>query len=220
MTRQGKSVRTSVVVLLALLVTGMAAPLAARAPYRTGDTVRINGRVTGADGGPLGEVTVLLEVSRTAFKLRRFRREKGDTLQVSVTADEDGRFAIDWRWDSYYNTFELAVALPVRRDGRDSVEIFTRVDVTEKVRAGSPVSVALEVENSGYLQWLREFLAGLASEDEIRIYREMGRPDRVDKDEGGEAPESAWWYFEAGRVYRFRAGELEQVTHFEPVKPL
>ncbi len=44
----------------------------------------------------------------------------------------------------------------------------------------------------------------------------MGRPDRFD----GEGETAAWWYFEAGKVYRFRAGALEQVEHFEPIKPL
>lgn len=188
--------------------------------YRTGDPVTITGQVTDAGGRPMAEVEVLLEVSRRVFKLRGFRREKQDTLRVPARTDQDGRYSIVWRWDGYYNTFELAVALAVRKAGSDGFEVFTRVDVTEQVKGGSPVVVPLVVEDTSYLESLREFLATLRSDDEHRVYREMGRPDRVDTEESGEVPQSSWWYFEAGKVYRFRGGDLQQVTHFEPVKPL
>jgi len=205
--------------LMLLLAAVPAARLDART-YRTGDPVTFTGQVTDAGGTPLDEVEVLLEVSRTVFKLRGFRREKQDTLRVPAKTDADGRYAIVWRWDGYYNTFELAVALAVRKAGRDSFEVFTRLDVTEQVKGGSPVVVPLRVEDTSYLESLRQFLARLTSDDELRIYREMGRPDRIDQEETGEEPESSWWYFEAGKVYRLRSGELQQVTHFDPVKPL
>ncbi|MCP4662781.1 MAG: carboxypeptidase regulatory-like domain-containing protein [bacterium] len=218
--RPGRLLPGLVSVALMLLLAAVPAGLLYARTYRTGDPVTITGQVSDAGGRPMAEVEVLLEVSRRTFKLRSFRREKRDTLRVPATTDQDGRYSIVWRWDSYYNTFELAVALAVRKAGRDSIEVFTRVDVTEQVKGGSPVVVPLVVEDTSYLESLREFLAGLASDDELRVYREMGRPDRIDAGESGQDPESSWWYFEAGKVYRFRGGELQQVTHFEPVKPL
>ncbi len=211
--------RLASVGLMLVLAAVPADRLEARS-YRTGDPVTVTGQVTDAGGRPLAEVEVLLEVSRRTFKLRSFRREKRDTLRVPTTTDQDGRYSIVWRWDGYYNTFELAVGMAVRKGGREDVEVFTRVDVTESMKGGSPVVVPLVVDDTSYLDSLREFLTGLESDDELRIYREMGRPDRIDTGESSVDPDRSWWYFEAGKVYRFRGGELQQVTHFEPVKPL
>jgi len=204
-----------------LAATGATAPELRAAPaHREGETVAVTGRVTDPAGEPLPGVTVLLEASRTAFRLRGFRREKSNTLTIPTTAGDDGSFRFDWRWDPFYNTFELAVGMPVRRGGEDAYEILHRQEITGVMEAGDVVTVDLEVADTGYLEWLRRFLDGRASEDELRIFREMGRPDRVDREERRGAVEGAWWYFEAGKVYRFRGGELDQVIHFEPVKPL
>jgi hypothetical protein len=32
--------------------------------------------------------------------------------------------------------------------------------------------------------------------------------------------EVTWWYFEQGKAYRFREGELQQVVNFDPVTPI
>lgn len=195
-----------------------APPVAAgAADYGKGDPVTISGRVSGPEGQPVGQVTVLLEVSRTRFDWRRFRRAKGSTLQIPVISAADGQYRHDWRWDGYYNTFELAVALPVPTGGGEAFEVLHRVEITQPVRQGSPVVVPIVVDDLRYLGWLRRFSDGSASAEEKRVYRDLGRPDRIDF-AGADA--AAWWYFAAGKVYRFAAGVLEEVESFDPVKPL
>lgn len=201
-------------------------PATADALHRKGDHVLFSGQVTGADGKPLGNVTVLLELSRNSFSWRRFKQVKKNTLRIPVTATVDGQYLHDWRWDGYYNTFELAVGIPSKRGdgGRDDYEILHRADVTETVLKGDrpqgtdrsiPVVTPLVVEGVGDLGWLRRLLSGNAGAEESRIFDEMGRPDRVDAHDDGA---NAWWYFEAGKVFRFRDGALEQVEHFEPIQ--
>ncbi len=209
-----------VLLLAAALVLGN--PGAAPAGHKKGQVVTITGQVTDAEGRPLPNVSVVLEVSRRSFKLLRFwkPRQKTDTLKIPTAADQDGNYRFDWRWDPYYDTFELAVALPVKKGGKEAFEVFHRHDVTAGVRQANPVDVALRVEDSGYLDWLRRFLSGEASDDEKRIFRDLGRPDRVDVEERSAGTEVSWWYFEAGKVYRFLGGRLDQVVHFEPVPPI
>lgn len=210
-------------VIAALLWAPMAT---ADALHRKGDHVLFSGQVTGADGKPVGNVTVLLELSRDSFSWKRFRQVKKNTLRIPVKATVDGQYFHDWRWDGYYNTFELAVAVPSQLSDGDDYEILHRTDVTDTVLAGHrpqgtdrsiPVVTQLVIEGPGDLEWLRGLLDGTAGAEEHRIFREMGRPDRVDTHDGGA---TAWWYFEAGKVFRFRDGALEQVEHFEPIKPL
>ena len=198
--------------------------------YRQGDHVLFSGQVTDTEGQPVAGVTVLLELSRGSFSVRRFKQVTKNTLRVPVTTTVDGRYLLDWRWDGYYNTFELAVALPVTKGagvppGRPEFEVLHRIDVTGRVRQSAPekggerdvaVVTPLVVEGTGDLGWLRRLLDGDASAEERRIFREMGRPDRADVHKRGG---SAWWYFEAGKVYRFRDGALDQVEHFEPIIP-
>lgn len=209
--------------LLATLLLWQSPVAEAAAGHRKGDHVLFSGQVTGGDSEPLANITVLLELSRTTFSIRRFRQVKKNTLSIPVTTTVGGQYLHDWRWDGYYNTFELAVAIPVPKGAgsaagqSDGYEILHRTDVTEQVRQGSPVVTPLVVESQGDLGWLRRLLGGNASSEELRIFHEMGQPDRVDTHDGGA---TAWWYFETGKVYRFRAGALEQVEHFEPIKPL
>ena len=193
--------------------------------HSRGDHILFSGQVTDAGGKPVGSVTVLLELSRTSFSVKRFKQVKKNTLRIPVTATVDGRYLHDWRWDGYYNTFELAVAVPVSADGRDDYEILYRVDITDSTRQAAPepgqqdtsVVTPLVIEGAGDLEWVRRLVDGRAGAEERRVFREMGRPDRVDAYDPGAA---AWWYFEAGRVYRFRDGALEQVEPFEPIPPL
>jgi len=198
-----------------LLLSGTFTPaFAARAPYSKGDPVTITGRVTDSDGKPVANVTVLLELSRKAFQLRKLRRIKGNTLRVPVNTTADGGFRHDWQWDGYYNTFELAVAMPTLRGGHDQFEVIHRTEITQPILQGRPVNHPIVLEDTSYLEWFRRFLDGRASAEEKRVFDEMGRPGRIDV-HGDEA--YAWWYFEAGKVYRFRAGALEQIEPFDPI---
>ena len=199
-----------------LLALWTLAASAGGATYGKGDTVTISGRVTDSEGAPVDGVTVLLEVSRTSFSWRKFRKVTGNTLQIPVISGADGRYRHDWRWDGYYNTFALVVALPVPARGGEELEALRRFEITQPVMQGSPVDVPLMIEDVRYLGWLRRFSDGRASAEEKRVYRELGRPDRIDF-AGGDA--AAWWYFAAGKVYRFAQGVLEEVETFDPVTP-
>ncbi|HEY4588471.1 MAG TPA: hypothetical protein VII86_04560, partial [Thermoanaerobaculia bacterium] len=83
-----------------------------------------------------------------------------------------------------------------------------------------PAVVGVTVENRQFLDNLRQFLASIQTDDQRKVYQEMGKPDRVRNVQYPGYLESSWWYFEAGRVYRFRDGHLEQVTPFDPVHGL
>jgi hypothetical protein len=208
-----------------------ALPWLRKGPYRQGDPVTLSGQVTDASGRALGGVTVLLEVSRRAFSLRRLGRETSGTLRLPAVADDAGRYRLDWRWDPYYNQFALLVALPVRKApsggtggestaARDDYEVFHRREITAEVHGGSPVEVALVLPDATAYDALRDFLASLRSDDEKRVYQEMGRPDRVDAAQAHYDPDRTWWFFAAGKAYRFRDGRLDQVVRFEPILPL
>lgn len=210
--------------VLALAVLALAQPIPAegkwpfqKGPYRKGQVVTVHGRATDAVGHSLGEVTVLLEISRSAFRWSQMRRETGNDLTVPVRADADGRYRIDWRWDPFYNRFALAVALPVREDGREAFEVFYRLEITQWLLNANPVEIGLVLPDTAALDELRAFLGSLDSEDEKRVYREMGRPDRVDEGVAHYDPDRSWWYFKAGKVYRFREGKVDAVVAFDPV---
>ena len=217
----GNKITSRLAAILALLV-GLTASDADAGPYRRGEYITITGQVRTLEGAPVGDVTVLFEASRRTFRLSKaFKskkdREKTDALQVPTETDAQGNYRFEWRWDPYFNNFELAVALPTGSSASQGFEIFHRTDFTDRIEKGSPVEVNLEVEDTAELTWLQRFVSDLASDDEHRIYNEMGRPDRIDTDERSTGTEISWWYFEHGKVYRFQGGELSQVTHFDPI---
>lgn len=194
-----------------------ASPLAA-ASYAQGERVQLTGVVTDREGQPLANVRVVLEATRTYLSLRHLRREQGEMRRVSATTNGQGEYSLDWPWDSYFNHFELVVGVPVRKARAERVEELERVDVTRRALAGSPVVSAIVVQNAQFVRKLRDFVASVQTTDEHRVYDEMGRPDKVERVQYPGWLEASWWYFDAGRVYRFRDGHLEQVIPFEPVK--
>ncbi len=218
--RSQKSPLLRLLLVASLLATGLMpsiSPLAA-ASYAQGERVQFTGVVTDREGQPLANVRVALEASRTYFSLRHLRREQAEMRRVSTTTNGQGEYSLDWPWDSYFNHFELVVGVPVRKAQDERLEELERTDVTRRALAGSPVVSAIVVQNSQFVRALREFMASVKSADEQRVYGEMGRPDKVERVQYPGWMEVSWWYFDAGRVYRFRDGRLEQVVPFEPVK--
>ncbi|PYQ56495.1 MAG: hypothetical protein DMF53_25375 [Acidobacteria bacterium] len=142
---------------------------------------------------------------------------------MSAVTDARGNYTLEWPWDSYFNHFELVAGVPVHsrlENGRtgDTVQELARQEITRRVEAGSPAVVAVTIDNRQFLDNFRQFLASIKTDDQRKVYQEMGRPDRIRNVRYPSYLESSWWYFEAGRVYRFRDGRLEQVTPFDPVR--
>jgi hypothetical protein len=208
----------SLSLLLVVLAVLLAATPAAAAPYEQGQRIQFTGLVSDRQGRPLTGVQVVLEVTRTYFSMRHLRREQVDTRKVRGTTNERGEYSLEWPWDSYFNHFELAVGVPVRKARAEQLQELERVDVTKRATAGTPVVSALVVQNAAFIVHLREFLASVRTDDQRRVYDEMGRPDKVETVQYPSWAEASWWYFETGRVYRFRDGHLEQVVPFDPVK--
>jgi hypothetical protein len=211
--------------LLGLLVAG-SLTAAAAARYDQGQRIQVTGVVTDSQGQPINNVRVVLEVSRTYFSMRELRRTADkDVRRVSATTDARGNYTVEWPWDSYFNHFELVAGVPVHRrleSGQtgETVQELARQDVTRRVDAGTPAVVGVTVENRQFLDNLRQFLASIQTDDQRKIYQEMGKPDRIRNVQYPSHIESSWWYFESGRVYRFRDGRLEQITPFDPVHGL
>ncbi|HEV2855917.1 MAG TPA: hypothetical protein VHC97_24225 [Thermoanaerobaculia bacterium] len=195
---------------------------AAAARYAQGERVQVTGAVTDAQGQPLADVRVTFEATRTYFSMRELRRtEDKEVRRVSATTNAAGQYTLEWPWDSYFNHFDLVAGVPVRtKGGGERLEELSRQDVTRRVLAGSPAVVGVTVENRQFLDNLRQFLASIQTEDQRKVYQEMGKPDRIRNVQYPGHLEASWWYFESGRVYRFRDGRLEQVVPFDPVRGL
>lgn len=194
---------------------------AASARYEQGQKIQITGLVSDREGRPLSDVRVVLEASRSYFSLRELRRSEKDVRRVSALTNPRGEFTLEWPWDSYFNRFELVAGVPVQKGSKEQLEVLQRTDVTQRVLGGNPgkpIVASLVVENAAFIDKLRQFVATVQSDDERRIYGEMGKPDEVKTVRYPDSTESTWWYFDHGRAYRFRDGRLEQVIPFDPVK--
>lgn len=212
-----------IALLLALtLAAPLIAPAAATAsPYQQGDHVLFTGLITDTAGKPLPGVRVVLEVARSYISLRELRRTEKDVRRVSSLTNAQGEYTLDWPWDSYFNRFELLAGVEVRRGRDETLEVLEREDVSKSVQAGSPVVSAMVVHNRSFIDRLRDFMSSVQSPDEKRVYQDMGTPDDVKRTNYTGRPqedEVTWWYFDAGKVYRFRGGLLTQVDPFDPVK--
>lgn len=182
-----------------------------------GEKVQFTGLVTDSAGRPLEGVQVILESARRKFLARKLRRETVDTFRVNVETDAGGSYTIVWPWNDYYNHFELLVAVPYRSGNEETLQILARYEVTDKAYEGPTVVSSLVVADTTFLNTLRRFLADLDTEDEKRIYPRMGKPDKVEKIGPRGKVEASWWYFDAGRVFRFEAGKLAEEKAFDPV---
>lgn len=206
-----------VLALAVLLAVSLASPAAA-VHYKQGDPIQLTGIVSDAKGSPLAGVRVILEASRSYFSIRQLRRDEKDVRTVLATTDDHGSYTIVWPWDSYYNRFSIVVGVPVKLRSGEKLQELDRQEVTRQVAGGSPVVVSAVIQDRGFLDRYRAFLASIQTDDQRKVYDELGKPDKVQNVQLPGHLESSWWYFEIGRVYRFRDGRLEQVVPFDPVK--
>jgi hypothetical protein len=205
--------------LLVVLVLLTAPTGAGAGPYIEGDFIEITGTVTDGAGTPIPDVHVAFRAAKKSFSVYRFGQTTKDEVSDRTKTDRGGQFKFRWRWVEYYNRYEILVGIPRRSAAGDSFEILSQLDISRRIRKGSPVVVALTVEEGEFLDGLRAFLASIDTEDERRIYDEMGNPDRVQTIEHSDYDEISWWYFGVGETYRFHDGVLQQVVHFDPVTP-
>ncbi len=187
--------------------------------YEDGQMIEITGTVTDSSGAPIPEISVVFNVSRRAFTVSKFGRATRDSVQLQTITDQEGQFSFDWRWLDYYNRFELQTGVPTRSTAGETFEVLGQLDLRDRIQQGSPVVASLVVDNTQFLNSLRDFLDSVDTEDKKRIYNEMGNPDRVQKTDYAEELEVSWWYFRSGKAYRFRDGKLDQVVHFDPITP-
>ena len=215
---------TARIALALALIVGLLLPLKADAAwpwkkkYERGEKVELTGIVTDADGRPLDGVQLILEASRRAFRLRHLARETVDSFRVSARTGSRGDYSVLWPWNSYYNHYELLVAVPYRKKGRDTLEILHRVNVTDAAGKGNPIVTPIQVPDVSFLNALRSFLATVDTADEKRVYQEQGQPGKVEQIGTGGSVGASWWYFDTGRIYRFEAGKLVETKTFDPVK--
>lgn len=204
--------------LLLAALPASALPRLARKGYEQGQRVEVKGLVTDPEGQPLEDVRVVLELAREVFSFRSLERVEKRVTPVTATTNAKGEYEIVFPWDDYYNSFELAVGVPVRGRSGEELTVLERQDLTRRIEKGSPVVATVVVENASFVRNLREFLASVDSADERRVYEELGRPDRVKVTSYPNRTETAWWYFDAGRVYRFVDGTLRGSETFDPVR--
>ena len=207
---------------LALLVASVPAhsQFWKRDPQRAeGTVVEVSGTVTDSAGAALEGVEVVLEGARRAFSYREFRRADFNPAHRRATTDARGAFSIDWPWHPYYNHFRLSAVVPVPRGGGSvGPHQLAAADLDRRMKqaVNNEVLVQLTVQDTAVLQDLRRFEAALSSDDERRVYREQGKPDRVDRVDG-PTREQTWWYFDRGAAYRFEGGRYVELDRFDPV---
>ena len=208
------------IAVIAAIATISARPAAAT-PYSDNERVQFTGVVSDPAGRPVAGVQVVVEVARRYLSLRQLRRAEKDVRRVGASTNAQGAYAIEWPWDGYFNHFQLLAGVTVRHGREEHLEVLESEDVTERVLAGSPIVSAIVLHDRGRVDRMRDFVASVQSADQRRVYEEMGVPDdvkRVNFAGRERETEVSWWYFEAGRVYRFRDGRLDQVEHFDPVQ--
>lgn len=206
--------------LLGLAVFALvAAPAAGRSPYREGQPLEITGTVSDSEGAPVPDVVVALKVRRKSFSFKKMGQQTRDSVEVSTRTDAQGEFSLDWRWYDYYNRFDLRAGVMVKKPGEEEFLVLASVDLGDRMKQGSPIIANLVVEDTTFVDSLRAFVAGIDSDDKRETYETMGKPDRVQVVKYPTYDEVTWWYFQTGRAYRFRDGELDRVEEFDPVSP-
>ncbi len=211
----------SIALLLALVASPASSQVKKFFPgkaYAEGTQVEVTGFVTDRNGQPIQDIVVVLEGARREVQWKKMRRINANPRRVTTRTGPNGEFSLPWSWHPYYNRFTLHAEVDVLRTGGASIpEILASADLTTPIKNGTPVVANLEIENREFLDSFRTFLASLDSNDEKNIYGSMGQPDKVETLKFPDREEVSWWYFEAGKTYRFKNGAVEQVVAFDPV---
>lgn len=210
---------SSIGLLLALvLVLGICVVPAPASARELGETVKVQGQVVDAEGRPVSDVQVVLEGTRAYFSVTRMRKKERGERRVSTTTNERGEFTLQWTWDRFFNKLRLRAGVPVHTTDGDDFHVLEELDVTRRFEGTGPVAATLRVSDTSYLESFRRFMSTLDSDDEHRVYRQLGAPDEVKVTELSDRTETAWWYFALGKVYRFRDGRLHGSESFDPVE--
>ncbi len=190
----------------------------AQANSRPG-VVQITGRVTDASGRSLSDLQVVLEASHRSFDFSTLTRvERGQTRRTTRT-DARGEFSLRWYPNDYFNQFDLKIGMTVRVPDGDQFYTLEQRSLDGLQLEEGPLAVDVTVADTSFLLRYRSFVAGLDSEDEHKVYSEMGIPAKIDRIALATHEEVTWWYFEAGKAFRFKNGGLAEVSRFEPVEP-
>ncbi|MEP7013127.1 MAG: carboxypeptidase-like regulatory domain-containing protein [Acidobacteriota bacterium] len=197
------------------LVLGCVASLVPAASFAlsTGDPVAISGRVTDTGGHPLVGLRIALLASRKSL-----RRGENEVRRVAANTDAGGAYTISWPWDPYFNRFELQAGVAIRRGKEEKFEVFERQSLSARQLESGAVNVPVIIREGDRLAKLRSFETQVKTADERRVFAELGQPEEVRIVEYPDRRESTWWYFEAGRAYRFESGRLVQVIPFDPIR--
>ena len=220
-TQPGRALhRVASLFLILATFVAPASEAARNSPYQAGETVRVTGVVHDGEGRPIADLEVVLEAARLGFHVGPFGRAPREVVRGATKTDANGEFSLQWGWNPRFDRFELVLAVPYQGPEGRELHVLKREDVTRRVLQGSPVAVPTVLEDTSFLENLRSFLAELDTPDERRVYQEAGRPDKVETTRFPDRTESSWWYFEAGKVFRFRDGVLTSTRTFDPVRPL
>ncbi len=196
--------------LAAGALLGSAAPAVA---LSTGDPVTISGRVTDTAGHPLGGIRIVLEASRKSL-----RPGENEVRRVAANTDGQGAYTLTWPWDPYFNRFAVQAGVAVRQGKSERLEVFERQSLSARQMQGGLVTLPLILRDAERLAKIRSFEAQVRSDDERRVFAELGQPEEVRIVEYPDRREVTWWYFERGQAYRFESGRLAEVIRFDPIR--
>ena len=214
-----------VAVMGMLLGLSAPAPATADSPYREGEIIEITGAVTDADGNAQAGKTVVLQVYRRTSGLgslnpRQFGRSKKGLVDRTTTTEADGRYLLQWPWHDYYNRFELSVG----DFTAEGFEVIEKVDLSRRMPRGSPVIISFILGDGSSAPVAESSPAATATgvtavnAAQQSVLEREGEPDLVDTLDLPHGREITWWYFGAGKAYRFLDGELSDELAFDPVR--